>query len=51
MSDVVRYEAENGIATITLNRPESLNAMDAALLTGAVDALEAAAPPLHSLLS
>ena len=43
MSDVVRYEAENGIATITLNRPESLNAMDAALLTGAVDALEAAA--------
>ena len=43
MNDTVRYEPEGGIATITLNRPDSLNAMDAALLQGAVAALEQAA--------
>jgi 2-(1,2-epoxy-1,2-dihydrophenyl)acetyl-CoA isomerase len=43
VSEVVRYEASNGIATVTLNRPENLNAMNAALLQGAVNALEEAA--------
>jgi 2-(1,2-epoxy-1,2-dihydrophenyl)acetyl-CoA isomerase len=43
VSEVVRYEASNGIATVTLNRPENLNAMNAALLQGAGKALEKAA--------
>lgn len=43
MNDTVLYQLDQGIATITLNRPDKLNAMDADLLQGAVDALEAAA--------
>lgn len=34
MADVVRCEIEQGIATVTLNRPERRNAMSAALLAG-----------------
>ncbi len=38
----VLYASADGIATVTLNRPERLNAMNAELLKGAVDALERA---------
>ena len=43
MNETVLYEADGGIATITLNRPERLNAMTAPLLTEALEALETAA--------
>ena len=39
MNDAVLYEVQGGIATITLNRPASLNAMNNALLDGLVNAL------------
>jgi enoyl-CoA hydratase len=38
----VLYEKQEQVATITLNRPESLNALNTALLTELRDALEAA---------
>jgi 2-(1,2-epoxy-1,2-dihydrophenyl)acetyl-CoA isomerase len=43
VNDTVLYDVEGGIATITLNRPERLNAMDADLLHGALEAMETAA--------
>ncbi len=43
MNRPVDYHAENGIATVTLNRPEKLNAMNADLMRGAIAALEGAA--------
>ncbi len=43
MDEVVRYQVDSGVATITLNRPEHLNTMNGALLDGVTEALEAAA--------
>jgi len=42
MSDVVLTERRDGVATITLNRPDRLNAMSAELLDGLLAAVAAA---------
>lgn len=34
MAEVVTYESKDGIATITINRPEALNALDEAVIQG-----------------
>jgi 2-(1,2-epoxy-1,2-dihydrophenyl)acetyl-CoA isomerase len=39
----VDYEVQDAVATITLKRPEAMNTMSPDLLTGTLDALEAAA--------
>jgi len=43
MDEVVRYEQDGGVATVTLNRPEHLNTMSPDLIEGALDAFERAA--------
>ena len=43
MNDTVLYEADDGVAVITLNRPERLNAWTGELGTGYFDALDRAA--------
>lgn len=43
MSDVVQYEAEAGVALITLNRPEQMNTMGGGLVERTAEALEMAA--------
>jgi 2-(1,2-epoxy-1,2-dihydrophenyl)acetyl-CoA isomerase len=42
MNDTVLFSVANGVATITLNRPKVLNALDAAMAEGLADALYAA---------
>ncbi|MBK7780148.1 MAG: enoyl-CoA hydratase/isomerase family protein [Ardenticatenia bacterium] len=42
MSDTLLYAVENGVATLTLNRPDKLNAFDDALLGALDEALRAA---------
>lgn len=41
MSELLRFEIDRGVATITLNRPEKLNAFTDDMLDSWVDALEA----------
>ncbi|AVH56680.1 MULTISPECIES: enoyl-CoA hydratase/isomerase family protein [Streptomyces] len=43
MADTVLYEVNDGLATITLNRPEAMNAMDIATKVAFRDAAQAAA--------
>lgn len=40
MSDLVLYECEDGVATLTLNRPARRNALSGALVEALIDALE-----------
>ncbi|MFO7925501.1 MAG: enoyl-CoA hydratase/isomerase family protein [Halobacteriota archaeon] len=42
MADPVRLDIENGVATITLNRPENRNALNASMATAIVDAVDEA---------
>ena len=39
-NESVLYDVSDGVATITLNRPDRLNAMDRSLLDGALTAIE-----------
>jgi 2-(1,2-epoxy-1,2-dihydrophenyl)acetyl-CoA isomerase len=43
MSDVVRYDLADGVATVTLNRPDAMNALDTELKVALRDALATAA--------
>ncbi|MFJ7148596.1 enoyl-CoA hydratase/isomerase family protein [Streptomyces sp. NPDC100445] len=43
MTDTVLYEVSDGLATITLNRPEAMNALDIATKTALREAAESAA--------
>jgi 2-(1,2-epoxy-1,2-dihydrophenyl)acetyl-CoA isomerase len=45
MSTPVLYSLDHGVATITLNRPQTLNALDQSTLSALREALEAAAAP------
>src|SRR3954462_13560184 len=42
MADELLYEVEDGVATVTLNRPGRRNALNGELLTVLVDAMRAA---------
>ncbi|WP_372409359.1 enoyl-CoA hydratase-related protein [Streptomyces luteireticuli] len=43
MADTVLYEVSDGLATITLNRPDAMNALDTVTKTALLDALRRAA--------
>jgi 2-(1,2-epoxy-1,2-dihydrophenyl)acetyl-CoA isomerase len=51
-SDTVRYELRDGVATVTLNRPDAMNALDDELKTALRDTLAAAAqdPDVRAVL-
>ncbi|MGH3438022.1 MAG: enoyl-CoA hydratase/isomerase family protein [Sciscionella sp.] len=40
MSEMVRYEVESNVATVTLNRPDAMNTMSSELLAGVAASLE-----------
>ena len=42
MSEIVRYQRQDAVAVVTLNRPESMNAFDTDLRAALVEALETA---------
>ena len=42
MSEIVRYEQQDAVAVITLNRPDSMNAFDTALRADVVEAFDRA---------
>lgn len=52
MADTVLYEVSDGLATITLNRPEAMNAMNAATKVALRDAAETASadPAVRAVL-
>ncbi|MER6094993.1 enoyl-CoA hydratase-related protein [Streptomyces sp. NPDC001728] len=52
MADTVLYEVSDGLATITLNRPEAMNAMNVATKVALRDAVETAAtdPAVRAVL-
>ncbi|MFF2571825.1 enoyl-CoA hydratase/isomerase family protein [Streptomyces sp. NPDC058084] len=52
MADTVLYEVSDGLATITINRPEAMNAMNVAAKVALRDAAEAAAadPAVRAVL-
>lgn len=47
MEQIVGYVVENGVATITFNRPQKMNALSAELVSGFQSALEQAAADPH----
>ena len=44
--DQLTVELADGVLAVTLNRPDSLNSLSEAMLTGIADALEAAGVPI-----
>jgi len=51
MNDAVLYAVKEGVATLTFNRPQVLNAIDNAMteaLTQAIDRIEATPPSASS---
>ena len=44
----IKYEAQNGILTITLNRPDKLNAFTGRMLSELLDAMDRADHPMEA---